>query len=516
MVVALALGACGADGSGGSAPSQRAPVADRAAPNIVAIVTDDQSLAQFNRRTMPETFRLLVDEGVTFDDFVVSTPLCCPSRATFLTGQYAHNNGVASNSYARLREKRNILPAWLQRAGYRTAHLGKYLNNFQNELPRRDAVPFGWDEWFTQLEPQRYYDYELAVNGGVRRYGTEPDDYLTRVLNRRAVELIEESANADEPLYLQLDHFAPHFDVGRAERNCQGGAPPDPDDRGLLAEVPDLAASRTHLAATRDRPWFLRDQPPLRAAERKRMRARYKCATASLRSVDRGVAQIVRTLERTGQLDRTALIFTSDNGAFYGEHRLRATKEFPYEEAVRVPLVVRLPDALRKVRGARVGAASANIDLAPTILELAGARPCIAPNRCREPDGRSLLPLASGERDDWPRERAILLHLDQPASSSRPYPRPCAYEAVRAGGRVLVRYRSAAPANGSCRARPALEQYDLERDPQQLRNLADPRHADARARRDRNKLRRALKRLRICRGSAADGAAPSADRPRCD
>ena len=153
-------------------------------PNIVVITTDDQTLASLSAATMPNTLESIGAGGTEFTNAVVTTPLCCPSRATLLTGQYAHNHRTLANNpgYEDLRDKRNTLPVWLHRAGYVTAHVGKYLNGYKAAADRpRDVAP-GWDQWHTVLDPRkyvRYYGYKLAVTGELTRVGSKPRDYIT-------------------------------------------------------------------------------------------------------------------------------------------------------------------------------------------------------------------------------------------------------------------------------------------------------------------------------------------------
>ena len=144
------------------------------------VVTDDQRLDSFNSRTMPATERLIADKGTTFTDTIITTPTCCPSRATMLTGQYGHNNGVMANApgYRAMEDPENTLPVWLDKAGYQTAHLGKYLNGYQGVADPDTEVAPGWDEWYTLLTPRRYYGYNLAVNGNEEKFGNNDEDYF--------------------------------------------------------------------------------------------------------------------------------------------------------------------------------------------------------------------------------------------------------------------------------------------------------------------------------------------------
>ena len=498
LLLTAVLCGCVAGSTGDAGDVERGQAA-RGAPNLVVVVTDDQTLEQFSRRTMPATHRLLADEGVEFTDYVVTTPLCCPSRASLLTGQYVHNNGVTSNTYLKLRDKPNVLPAWLQHAGYTTAHVGKFMNHYAKSLDEEtDATP-GWDEWFTVLEPENYGDYSVSDNGEVVEYGSKPRDHLTRVLNDRAVGVVDRLAAEPEPFYLQVDHYAPHAGKGNSGGGCPGGAAPERRDRGRFAgeRLPEKGSFNGPVA---DKSGFLSGLPRIERRERERIRARYRCALEALAGVDRGVRRLVTALRRAGELDDTAIAFTSDNGYFFGEHRIASSKHFPYEEGIRQPLVIRPPEGAGFERGVDSDAPVANIDLAPTLLELASATPCIRAGRCRKLDGRSMVPLLEGAPSEWPSPRPLLIELDLPPGNSGDEPRPCGYRAVRTAGRVYINYTSAGAPGKDCVEVDEEELYDLAADPEQTRNLlAEPARSDELL---AFRMRATLARLADCRGRA--------------
>jgi N-acetylglucosamine-6-sulfatase len=474
-------------------------------PNIVVITTDDQTLASLSGATMPSTLESIGAGGTRFTNAVVTTPLCCPSRATLLTGQYAHNHGTLSNNpgYEDLRDKRNTLPVWLHRAGYVTAHVGKYLNGYRAAADRpRDVAP-GWDQWHTVLDPRkyvRYYGYKLAVNGELTRVGSKPRDYITRVINRRAAKMVRRYAPKRSPLYLQVDHRAPHTEEGvDSGPPCGGLVPPDPRDATAFRdeELPRPASFDEQDVS--DKPSFIRELPRLAPSTMAAIAERYRCGLASLLAVDRGVAKLVGALRRAHELDDTVLMFTSDNGFFYGEHRIPEQKTRPYEEALRVPLLIRVPDRYLggDTAAPEVSEPVANIDLAPTILDLAGAEPCRRRKSCRVMDGRSLLGLIRGTAA-WPEDRAIAIEFDA-GERARPT-LVCRYEGVRVAGHVYVRHTAAAdPLSGECQPIQETEHYDLVADPFQLDNLfpADPGSPEAAI---EDTLDARLERLRDCEG----------------
>jgi len=471
-------------------------------PNIVVITTDDQTLADFSKRTMPRTYRAFVPGGTTFANAIVASPSCCPSRAAYLSGQYPHNNGVYSNKpgYARLRGKANVLPTWLSRAGYRTAHVGKFLNHYSSHGAGLAPAP-GWSEWFTLSTPD-YYDYRVSANGVPREYGTRSREYVTRVLQRHALRFLRRGLDAAEPLYLQLDQIAPHAENGSTGGRCDETAVPDRRDRMRFRRIdlPQVNLPRGkrsfNEADVSDKSAFMRRQPRLGHSKVRQIRNSYRCRLASLVAVDRGVQQIVRLLKRKHQLDETVMVFTSDNGYFSGEHRIDDNKGLPYEEALRVPLLIRLPPGKEYVRGGRSSTPVSNIDLAPTILQLAGARPCARKHACRVLDGRSLLPLMSRHRPAWASDRYLLAE-----QMKGPLCRP--WGTAWNGVRTWIEYN---PVGSGCRT--VSETYDLRRDPMELENLlrvdrSRPLTDDERF------LRGRLHSLRRCAGIAGRDPKPS-------
>ncbi|HZA89724.1 MAG TPA: sulfatase [Solirubrobacterales bacterium] len=514
LAVAVALGAL-------LSAARRSAASPQKRPNIVVIVTDDQTLASLTSTTMPSTVGLMRQGGTEFTNAVATTPVCCPSRATLLTGQYAHNHGTLANTpgYAALRDKANTLPVWLGRAGYVTAHVGKYLNRYKASVDDPADVAPGWDEWHTVLDPARkyvrYYGYRLAENGELRRVGKRPRDYITRVINRRAVDMVREYAPGRSPLYLQVDHRAPHTEAGVDSGGpCGGLVPPDPRDATAFATAPLPRPPSFDEEDVSDKPSFIRDLPRLDPTTTATIEQRYRCALASLLAVDRGVAKIVAALRRTKELDDTVVAFTSDNGFFFGEHRIPEQKTRPYEEALRVPLLIRVPDRYRG--GAPVvplvQEPVANIDLAPTILDLAGARPCRSAGRCRVLDGRSLTGLLRGD-SEWPGDRAVLIEFDAGERARRA--KVCRYQGVRAADQVYVRHTAAAdPATGLCEPIDEVEHYGLAADPDQLDNL-HPADTAAPASPAEAQMQERLEELGECAGIAGRDA-PLAGRSPCE
>ena len=371
-----------------------------ARPNVVVLMTDDQTLASM--AYMPQTNRLLGRQGTVFEQAVVSYPLCCPSRSTALTGQYAHNHHVLHNSGRfggyRVLDHANTLPVWLQAAGYRTMHVGRYLNGYQYF----DGIPPGWSDWYGAPHAYafNYQHWRINENGSLVSYpdAQHPGEYETDYFGRRASELIEQAAPGDRPFYLQVWFVAPHR-----------GAPRDPDDPTTVGTPSPASRDRDQFAATpfprppsfdeanvSDKPQVVADRPRLDPATVAGIEENWRQELESLQAVDDAVAGIVDTLRRTGELANTLIVFTSDNGFMHGEHRAEAEKVLLYEESVRVPLIMRGPGIPRHFRDPRP---VANIDIAPTIVDAADATPR------RSFDGRSLLPLVGPGHPPGERQR---------------------------------------------------------------------------------------------------------------
>jgi arylsulfatase A-like enzyme len=395
-------------------------------PNFVVIQTDDQTLDQLYATytppggaptpAMPNTLASIAEKGVTFNRYYDSYPLCCPSRVTTLTGRYAHNHNVRGNvppnggytGFSFRQANSHNVATWLQGAGYRTIHVGKFLNGYGDE-PFDDGktVPPGWNAWHSVLKADTnhyYYGYTLNDNGSLdgpfgdpgswetREYGVrddfgcplaplngEPCLYATDVFTRIASEEVF-GTPAGQPFYLQLDYTAPHGDFRRP-------AGPEPATRHydsfLGAPYPHGPSEGFNEGNVNDKPRFIREASYLSPTETHTYRVYYQKALESLRSIDDGVQRILDTLGAMHQLRNTYIIFTSDNGFFYGEHRLTGGKFLAYEPATHLPLLIRGPGVKP---GSSTGELVGNIDLAPTILELAGA------TADKSIDGRSLVP----------------------------------------------------------------------------------------------------------------------------
>jgi arylsulfatase A-like enzyme len=451
-------------------------------PNVILLMADDLDVGSLNAAVeagfLPR-LSTLAEEGTWFSDSFVTLSLCCPSRATALTGQYPHNHGVVRNfgesgGFARF-DDRSTLATWLRDGGYRTGHVGKYLNGYVDA----SYVPPGWDDWQALVDPSTYcmYGYTISDNGAPVVYGQGEEDYQTDVLASRAEDFLREWHEQDRarPFFLSVAPLAPHL-----ESVCnRGGVRAAPRHLGSvdlpLPRPPSLNELRMD-----DKPRWMRELRLVNPAPVERL---YRERIAALRAVDDLVGRLMGRLEGVGALGRTAVLFTSDNGYLLGQHRWRS-KVLVYEESIRVPLVLRLPPDWG-ARPSRVSRIALNNDLAPTIADLAGIEPGLAV------DGRSLLPALG---DAPPRWRRRFLVEYPPGGETAGIPPSFAVREGTAAGSERILYAKTLDFAGTCVT--DREQYDLVRDPFQLRSL----HRDDSPRRvaQRLRLRRWLDALGVC------------------
>jgi arylsulfatase A-like enzyme len=484
-----------------AAPSMAAAQsADR--PNIVVIMTDDQEADTTSY--MPELESLVADQGTTFENSVVSLSHCCPSRATFLTGQYAKNHGVLTSAdppsgYHALKPTLgNTLSPWLQDAGYATGHVGHYLNGYAETF-----VPPGWSEFYGSWEAGAY-GYYLNENGLPRYYGAalppivghqiiDPAIYNTDIYAGKATDFVARRAPSSQPFFLYVGTFAPHTECSVLVR-CNSDPRAAPRHEGTFENDPLPKGPNYNEADVSDKPSLIRNLPPLGPAEEANLTELYQDRNESLLAVDEMIGNLVDTLTAAGELDETVIIFTSDNGVLLGEHRWNAGKVFPYEESIKVPLIVRGPGvSAGELRDELV----ANIDLAPTIVDLAGAAPG------RPQDGRSLVPLLreGGQTPAWDRPVFLEGHFNEQTEYGAAAPR-IVFDGVRTDRYMYARYE-----NGE------EELYDLQTDPYELQS----RHNDPAYAAIEEELRQLTARLRECEGSTCSGvsgpAAPGGPQP---
>ena len=473
-------------------------------PNILVVMTDDEALSDVAQ--MPNVKRLLARQGTTFADAVDSFPLCCPSRATFITGQYAHNHGVFGNFYPYgwygMKQRANTLPAWLQKAGYRTALIGKWLNGY-GALDAHGEVPAGFDIWRGLLDVSAYdyFNFVMNRNGKLKTWGDrafalglvkfanievtpnpdglagivaklreefgpapytywgthKPGNYSPDVTGRITEQLVASQRRAKKPFFIWWAPAAPHREDVAVTLMGRPGADPRPAPRFAArskrytlprgpsfneADLSDKAANMTEHATS------------LTDAQIAQLQLDYEGRIGSLLAVDEHVKRLVAILKRTHQLANTLIVFTSDNGWLQGQHRIPGDKFLPYEESLRVPFILRGPGI---PAGRTVHGQVANIDFAPTMLAVARAK------AGRTQDGVSLLP-AVQDPAKVP-DRAIEIEAPAPLFEQQvpvnAWDLP--YKGVRTDRYTYVVYTRAGDE----------ELYDRKTDPFELNNLAD-------------------------------------------
>lgn len=399
-------------------------------PNILLIITDDQRFGTME--FMPQTQARIFEEGVTFSQAYITTPLCCPSRSSILTGMYAHNHYVLNN-WDTL-EKPTFVEA-LHENGYFTGLVGKYLNTYPTKID--DAPRPEYDYWAVTAKAE-YYDPQFNVNGTPDTY----EGYMTYLERDFAVEFLRIAAERDQPFLLVFSTRSPH-----------NPALPAPGDETLFVDLPPHRPPSFAEADLSDKPNWIQERKPLSeedVAEVDELRLKQ---LQSLHSADQAIDSLLTELDELGVEEDTIVIFLSDNGRLWGEHGFD-TKYFAYEENSHVPFAIRYPSL---VRNARVDdRLVANIDIAPTLYDLAGIP--IPP----DVDGESLVPLLEGKRTRNWREYLIIEGWAKPALEGPPY------RAIHTGRYVYVEWEG-----------DKSELYDLEEDPFQLTNVAgDPAYED--------------------------------------
>lgn len=360
------------------------PVADPR-PNIVLITTDDMRLDDL--RVMPRTRHLLGDAGVSVGTALSPHPLCCPARAQVLTGQYAHHHGVRANNgahggYPSLQQPDRTVARWLQDAGYRTGFVGKFLNGYEPATPR----PAGWTTWNPFVT-----DVYEAYGVGILDQGQvveQRETHSNDVVRDYSIDALADLSASEAPFFLWSSYVAPHGTCAETSA-CSDAPQPAARHQSLFPGIANVAERKASYDDARGNrfgfgPTGRRSSPAtLRHTNRKRLQ--------SLVSVDEGIAATLDELERLGELDDTLVVFTSDNGYLLGEHGFQG-KNVPYEEALRVPFLVRGPSLPRGV--VRRAMTASLVDVAPTLAAVARARP----SRSGPVDGVDLMPYLRGDR----------------------------------------------------------------------------------------------------------------------
>jgi N-acetylglucosamine-6-sulfatase len=528
-IAAMAATVCLALSLPSNAGARTAAAATDGRPNILVVMTDDQAAADVAK--MPNVKKLLAKQGTTFTNAVDSFPLCCPSRATFITGQYAHNHGVFGNFYPYgwygMKDRRNILPQWLNKAGYDTALIGKWLNGYG----ARDAhgeVPSGFDTWRGLLDVSAYdyFNFVMNMNGKLKAWGDsdfahklvefanievikdpgglagilkkltevfgpapytywgkqDTKDYSPDVTGKITEDLVTKGKSSKNPFFIWWAPAAPHREDVAVTLMRRPGADPRPAPRyAKKSKTYKLPRGKSFNEADfSDKPTNMKQKAPLLTDDQiAQLQLDYEGRIGSLLAVDDHVKKLVSILTKTHQLDNTLIVFVSDNGWLQGEHRIPGDKFLPYEESLRVPLIMRGPGV---PKGATVKGQVSNIDFAPTLLDAANAKPG------RTMDGVSLLPILQNPS----RESQPVLELEAPAPlfegdvPQNAWDRP--YKGVRTDRYTYVVYTETGDE----------ELYDRQKDPDELASVAnDPAYASVKA-----GLEADLAKLDSCKGTS--------------
>ena len=464
--------------------------------NLIVVMTDDQTRASFTSEVMPKTVRFFSRHGTVFEQAIAAPPLCCPARAAFLAGRYAHNTGVVDNAigYRSMRERRATFPLALERSGYRTGLFGKFLHAYE-EVGGAAPAP-GFTRWLATYGYADYFNFEVSDDGALRRVADYSTDYFTE----NAISFARDAARDGEPFFAWLAYNAPH--------TVEPAHPPPCD--GTAAQPPSAAAYEPFAGATLPQPASFNeadvadkpqlDAPRLGARKLDVLERQWRCSLAAMRRVDEQVGRLIEFLRRSGELERTVLVYLSDNGFYWGEHRLENDKRLPLEPALRIPFAVSVGGERGDSAATDVDELVSQVDLAPTLLDYAHVEGCAQNGSCSPFDGRSLRPLLEGTEAGWPEDRAIPLLLDDAWT----------YRALRTPSELLLQLDATRTESFEP---PAVELYDLDADPDQLTNLAADGDSE-----DESRIEALAERLdRLGRCAGVEGRdRRTAGRPFCD
>jgi len=485
VAVACALSACFPSAEGKQAENQKQ---EPKPPNVILILTDDLAVNDLNPRAlrhMPNLESLLIDKGTTFDNAFVTNSLCCPSRATILRGQYTHNHEILSNDPPRggfqkfrfLGHENSTMATWVKERAYRTAFFGKYMNGYKETY-----IPPGWDEWYAVTG--NYLSHTFNENGHLVSY--EPETYYdTDVMSDKASDYITRTAGADPPFFTADRPFLMWIGT-KAPHQPASPAPRDENDYPAISLPHPPSFDEKDVS---DKPGWVSDNPPLSPEQKRYMEELYRKRLQSMLAVDDMIGDLIGALRGSGELDNTYIVFTSDNGFHLGQHRLGAGKWTPYEEDIRVPLIIRGPGV---PEGETLHHMVLNNDLAPTfadfVIESVAERSGVPhPPFITE---STVVPLLTGDPlpGNWRRTSAAS------AQSSEEWGRPW-LKALRTKNYLYVEYKTGEH-----------ELYDLRKDPHELNNMYATAPPELTQR-----LEAQLDALRQC--SAAECRAAESDQP---
>lgn len=416
-------------------------------PNIIVIMTDDQPYLTVN--DMPIVRNTLIPNGVSFPNAVATTPLCCPSRTSILTGEYAHNTQVytnkAPNGGATIFDDTDTIGVWMKNAGYSTAYLGKYLNDYE-QLKPYGVVPPGWDEWDVFVKKASeylyYFNFSLSEDGKIVDYPKKKFNYSTDVITQKAVDYINDQK--ENPFFLVVGYYNPHSPYITAPRHK------DLFKANSGWSFTQYRPPNVNESDISDKPKYIKKLKPYSLDE---LDITHRQILRSLQSVDEGIGSIIETIEKIGLTDNTVIFYLSDNGLTMGEHRFGFDKNCPYEECLKIPLIVYAPSRYEPRSDSSI---IANIDLVPTIVELAGLP---IPNSI---NGNSFFQLLNDPATDW-RDEILIEHWptseDEDDSLGALIPE---YFGIRSAEWKYIEYSTG-----------ERELYNLIQDPYELQNVAN-------------------------------------------
>ncbi|XP_032691113.1 N-acetylglucosamine-6-sulfatase-like isoform X2 [Odontomachus brunneus] len=467
-----------------------------ASQNIVLILTDDQDLTLDGMTPMTHTRNLIGHHGATFKNCFVASPICCPNRASILTGRYQHNHltvnntiagGCSSAQWQQSREPTTFAALLQKLAGYKTFYAGKYLNEYGNSKVGGAAhVPLGWDWWAGLVGNSKYYDYSLSINGSERMYGNNSDDYLTDVISNLAVDFINTHTD-DQPFLIVLAPPAPHAPFTPADRHNH--------------KYNGTRAKRTpnfNVPVHQNKHWLVRHgQAPLPDNVLPKLDDIYSKRWEALLAVDELVATVHKSLKKRNLLHNTYFIYTSDNGYHIGQFSMPMDKRQPYETDIRVPLLISGPG----IAPATISAPVSSVDIFATLLDIAGME--------YASDGKTLFK----KSDNLPEDRTLLIEYRGERSrhrSSSGCPSDWDLNVTLCVREMACKCQDAANNTFSCirRVSPSfnnifcvfeddqefIEAYDLNVDEYQMTNIGYTMKKGL-----RHKFRKRLNRMTACR-----------------